>query len=69
MDADIVPTLDEDQKIDARQMIGCGWRIPDVATHYGLTELQLREQLGLPQFKSEPPQRKRPALFDDGGAE
>lgn len=62
--------LDSEQRIDARQMIGCGWAIPQVARHYGLTEQQLRRELGLPQFISEPNQDRQKTLFDQiGGAE
>ncbi|GEM_PF-1290092 len=59
--------LDSEQRIDARQMIGCGWAVRDVARHYGLTEQQLRRELGLPQFVSEPSQDRQEILFDDRG--
>lgn len=59
--------LDSEQRIDARQMIGCGWAIPQVARHYGLTEQQLRQELGLPQFVREPNQERQRSLFDDRG--
>lgn len=61
-------TLDQDQKIDAGQMIGCGWPVPKVAEHYGLTESELRAELGMPQWKT-PPTEQQLTLFDDGGAE
>lgn len=60
--------LDSDQRIDARQMIGCGWAVRDVARHYGLTEQQLRKELGLPQFVSEENAVRQKSQFDDGGA-
>jgi hypothetical protein len=60
-------TLDSDQRIDARQMVGCGWAVRDVARHYGLTEQQLRQELGLPQFVREPDPDRQRSLFDDGG--
>ena len=59
--------LDSDQRIDARQMIGCGWAVPQVARHYGLTEQQLRRELGLPQFINETQQDGQKSLFDDRG--
>lgn len=59
-------TLDAEQKIDAGQMIGCGWIVPKVAQHFGLTESELRAELGLPQWKSLPTQQQG-MLFDDGG--
>lgn len=62
--------LDSEQRIDARQMIGCGWAIRDVARHYGLTESQLRQELGLPQFMSDAQPDRQKSLFDQiGGAE
>lgn len=61
-------TLDEEQKIDAGQMIGCGWPVPKVARHFGLTESELRAELGMPQWKT-PPTEQQLTLFDDGGGE
>ena len=59
--------LDSEQRIDARQMIGCGWSVRDVAKHYGMSEQQLRQELGLPQFRTvETPDRQK-TLFDDRG--
>jgi hypothetical protein len=59
--------LDSEQRIDARQMIGCGWAIRDVAKHFGLTEQQLRGELGLPQFRSDVNVDRQKNLFDDRG--
>lgn len=59
--------LDSEQRIDARQRIGYGWSVRDVAPHYGMTELQLRHKLGLPQFISEANQEQQRSLFDDRG--
>jgi hypothetical protein len=56
-------TLDAEQKIDAGQMIGCGWTVPKVAQHFGLTELELRAELGMPQWKT-PPTKQQGSLFD-----
>ena len=60
-------SLESEQRIDAGQMIGCGWRVADVAQHYGLTETELRIALGLPQWQSEPVQNRQRTLFDMGG--
>jgi hypothetical protein len=60
--------LDAEQKIDAKQMIGCGWAIPNVARHYGLTESQLRCEIGLPQWQREPKQDRQRTLFDCEGS-
>lgn len=59
--------LDSEQRIDARQMIGCGWAVRDVARHYGLTELQLRRELGLPQLVPEAKPDRQKSLLDDRG--
>jgi hypothetical protein len=56
-------TLDAEQKIDAGQMIGCGWLVPKVARHFGLTESELRAELGMPQWKT-PPTEQQGTLFD-----
>ena len=56
--------LDEEQKIDAGQMIGCGWPVPKVAHHFGLTESALRAELGMPQWKTLTTE-KQGTLFDD----
>ena len=60
--------LDDEQRIDAKQMIGCGWAIRNVASHYGLTETQLRAEIGLPQWQTEPPQDRQQTLFDGEGS-
>ena len=61
-------TLDAEQIIDARQMIGCGWAVRDVARHYGLSEERLRAILGMPIWRQQPMDRQR-TLFEIGGAE
>ncbi len=59
--------LDSEQRIDARQMIGCGWAVRDVAKHYGMSEQQLRQELGLPQFRTLETSDRQKTLFDDRG--
>jgi hypothetical protein len=59
-------SLDSEQRIDAKQMIGCGWTVPDTARHYGLSEENLRIQLGMPVWRQQPMDRQR-KLFDSGG--
>ena len=61
-------TLDAEQIIDARQMIGCGWAVRDTAKHYGLTEENLRIQIGMPVWRQQPMDRQR-KLFEIGGGE
>ena len=61
-------SLDEEQKIDARQMIGCGWAVRDVARHYGLSEERLRTILGMPIWRQQPMDRQK-TLFDVGGGQ
>ena len=61
-------TLNAEQKIDAGQMIGCGWPVPKVAQHFGLTESELRAELGMPQWKT-PPTKQQGSLFEIGGGE
>jgi hypothetical protein len=58
--------LDSEQIIDARQMIGCGWAVRNVARHYGLSEESLRTQLGMPIWRSLPMDQQR-TLFDAEG--
>ena len=61
--------LNSEQRIDARQALGCGVSEQQVATHFGLTETELRIELGLPQWRSElPPQDRQRTLFDEQGA-
>ena len=59
-------TLDAEQKIDAGQMIGCGWLVPKVAQHFGLTESELRAALGMPQWQTLPTEQQG-TLFDVEG--
>ena len=59
--------LNTQQRIDAGQRIGCGWRVADVAQHYRLTETELRIALGLPQWQPELVQDRQRTLFDMGG--
>lgn len=54
MDSGQRRTLDDEQKTDARQMIGCGWSVRDTAKHFGFSEERLRIELGLPVWKREP---------------
>jgi len=61
--------LNSEQRIDARQALGCGLSVRQVAAHFGLTETELRIELGLPQWRSEvPPQDRQQRLFDEQGA-
>ena len=61
--------LNSEQRTDARQALGCGVSEQQVATHFGLTETELRIELGLPQWRSElPPQDRQRTLFDEQGA-
>jgi hypothetical protein len=41
-----------DQIINARQMIGCGWKVVAVARHYKLKENELRVALGMPVYET-----------------
>lgn len=59
-------SLDSEQQIDARQMIGCGWTVRDTARHYGLSEERLRVILGMPIWRQQPMDRQR-KLFEIGG--
>ena len=61
--------LNSEQRIDARQALGCGVSVPQVAALFGLTETELRIALGMPQWRSElPPQDRQRTLFDEQGA-
>ena len=62
-------SLDDDQKIDARQALGCGLSAQQVAQHFGLSESELRTELGMPQWKSETSDDRQRTLFDNGGVE
>jgi AraC-like DNA-binding protein len=61
-------SLDDEQKVDARQALGCGLSVQQVAQHFGLSESELRSELGMPQWRSEPHADRQQTLFDDGGA-
>jgi hypothetical protein len=61
-------SLDDQQKIDARQALGCGLPVKQVARHFGLSEERLRTELGMPIWRSEPMDRQR-TLFEIGGEE
>ena len=61
-------SLDDEQKTDARQALGCGLSVQQVAQHFGLSESELRSELGMPQWMSEPPADRQRTLFDNGGA-
>ena len=61
--------LNSEQRIDARQALGCGVSVSQVASHFGLTETELRIALGMPQWRTEfPPQDRQRTLFDEQGA-
>ena len=45
--------LDSEQIIDARQALGCGLSIRQVAKHFRISERQLRIELGIPVRSSE----------------
>jgi len=60
--------LNSEQRTDARQALGCGVSVPQVAAHFGLTETELRVALGLPQWRSEVPPQDQQRLFDEQGA-
>ncbi len=60
--------LDSEQIIDAKQALGCGLPVAQVARHFGLSEERLRTELGMPIWRSEPMDRQR-SLFEIGGAE
>jgi hypothetical protein len=61
-------SLDDEQKIDARQALGCGLLVAQVAKHFGLSEERLRTKLGMPVWRSQPMDRQR-KLFEIGGGE
>ena len=56
--------LDTEQKKDARQALGCGVPVRQVAVHFGLSEITLRRELGMPMRKPEQADQKR-SLFDE----
>jgi len=60
--------LDDEQKIDARQALGCGLSVKQVARHFGLSEERFRSELGMPQWRALPQDRQR-KLFEIGGEE
>lgn len=60
--------LDSEQIIDAKQALGCGLSVAQVARHFGLSEERLRAELGIPQWRTLPQDRQR-TLFEIGGAE
>ena len=45
--------LDSEQIIDARQALGCGASVRQVAKHFRISERQLRIELGIPVRSSE----------------
>ncbi len=61
-------SLDSEQKIDARQALGCGVSVAQVAKHFGLSEERLRTELGMPVWRSQPMDKQR-KLFEIGGEE
>jgi hypothetical protein len=58
--------LDSEQIIDARQALGCGLPVAQVARHFGLSEERLRTELGMPIWKDLPTEQQG-TLFDDRG--
>ena len=60
-------SLDDEQKADARQALGYGLSVQQVAQHFGLSESELRSELGMPQWKSEPLADRQRTLVDNGG--
>jgi hypothetical protein len=46
--------LDSEQIIDARQALGCGLSVKQVAKHFRISEQRLRIELGIPVRSSEP---------------
>lgn len=50
-------SLDDEQRTDARQALGCGLTVRQVAKHFGLSEERLRIELGLPVWKFEAPSK------------
>ncbi len=59
--------LDDQQKFAAKQLMESGWAILDVARDCGLSETELRREIGLPQWQSEPVQERQQTRFDMGG--
>jgi hypothetical protein len=45
--------LDSEQIIDAKQALGCGLTVTQVAKHFQISERQLRIELGIPVRNSE----------------
>jgi hypothetical protein len=48
------------QKTDAREMLGCGWKVVAVARHYKLKENELRVALGMPVYDQSPERQTLP---------
>ena len=59
--------LDDEQKFNAKELIRRGYANLDVARHYGLSETELRREIGSPQWQSEPIQERQQTRFDMGG--
>ncbi|MBL8815195.1 MAG: hypothetical protein JNL58_04130 [Planctomyces sp.] len=59
--------LDDEQRIHAKQLLERGWAILDVARDCGLSETELRIEVGLPQWQSEPVQERQRNKSDMGG--
>ena len=58
--------LDDEQKLYAKQLIARGWAILDVARDCGLSETELRREIDLPQWQSEPVRDRQQTRFDMG---
>lgn len=59
--------LDDEQRIGAKQLLESGWAILDVARDCGLSETELRREVGLPQWQSEPVQERQQKVSEMGG--
>lgn len=52
-DADNRRRLEPEQIIDAKQALGCGAAVSDVARFFGLQNEDFRQQVGLPVWRDE----------------
>lgn len=59
--------LDDEQRTTAREGLGCGLTLHQVARHFHLTESELRAELGLPPAKPEAAPVTRPWHSNSGG--
>ena len=56
--------LDADTIADARNALGCQVPIERIAAHLGVTVDELRQALGMPQWKAEPAKSDRQLSLD-----